>query len=127
MTARKKKFLLQALLAAEDKKAEDVVVLDLEGISSVTDFFLIAGGGSDTHVRAISDGIREKLAQEGIEPLGVEGYNEGTWILLDYVDFVVHVFHREKRIFFALEHLWSDAARLRKEDLEGNEKGNTRH
>ncbi len=98
--------------AADDKKAENTVVLDLQNLSSVTDYIIIASGNSDTQVRAIADSIVEKLSEKGIEPLGTEGYNDGTWILLDYVDLVIHVFHNEKRIHYALEDLWSDAPRF---------------
>ena len=98
--------------AAQGKKAQDLIVLDLRGLSSVTDYFVICSGRSDTNVRAIADAVQESLAKEGSKPFGVEGYNEGTWVLLDYVDFVFHVFHFEKRLAFALEDLWKDAPRL---------------
>lgn len=101
--------------AAEGRKATDVVALDLRGISSITDYFVICSGSSDTNVRAIADAVEEKLAAEGIKPFGVEGRSEGTWILLDYVDFVFHIFHHEKRAAFSLEELWSDAGRLEQE------------
>lgn len=97
---------------AEEKKAGDLVVLDLKGISSVTDYFMICSGTSDTNVRAIADTVREKLEEKGIRALGVEGYSDGTWILLDYVDFVLHIFHYEKRVIYALEDLWSDAKQV---------------
>ncbi len=117
-----KERIAQAVKAADGKKAEDAAVLDLRGLSAVTDYFVVLSGGSTTQVRAIADGIREALSEKGIEPLGTEGYNDGTWILLDYVDFIAHVFHREKRIFYALENLWSDAPRLRKADLKRGRK-----
>ena len=98
--------------AAEDKKATDIVALDLRGLSSVTDYFVICSGSSDINVRAIADAVEEKLAAAGVKPFGVEGRPEGTWILLDYIDFVFHIFHHEKRAAFALEDLWSDAGRL---------------
>lgn len=112
-----------AFEAAEDKKADAPVALQLEGLSAVTDFFLVAGGTSDTQVRAIADGILERLAAEGVEPLGTEGYTDGTWVLLDYVDFVVHIFHRDKRVFYSLEDLWSDAPRLYAADLAPRKRG----
>jgi ribosome-associated protein len=112
-----------AFQAAEDKKADEPVALNLDGLSAVTDFFVVAGGTSTTQVRAIADGIVEKLAAEGVEPLGTEGYTDGTWVLLDYVDFVVHIFHRDKRVFFALEDLWSDAPRVRPADLAPRKRG----
>jgi ribosome-associated protein len=112
-----------AIQAAEDKKAEEIAALDLRGLSAVTDFFIVTHGSSDTHVRAIAEGIEDALSQKGIEPYGREGYNEGRWVLLDYVDLVIHVFHREQRAFYALEQLWSDAPRVRAADLaEGAKK-----
>jgi ribosome-associated protein len=101
------------LNAALDKKGADPVALDVHAVSSVTDWFVIVAATSDTHARAIADGIRESLEELGIEPIGVEGYNDGTWVLLDYGDVVVHVFHHQKRVQYALEDLWSDAPRRR--------------
>jgi ribosome-associated protein len=81
----------------------------MRGLSAVTDYMIIATGSSDTNVRAIAEGVREKLLEKGERPFSVEGLQEGSWVLLDYVDFVVHVFHYEKRLFFGLEELWADA------------------
>ena len=92
-----------------DRKAEDVTLLDLRSISGATDFFLIATGRSDTHVSAIGDHVVEELKKEGVRPFGVEGLRSGRWVLIDYVDFVVHVFHPAVREFYQLERLWGDA------------------
>ncbi len=92
-----------------DRKALDVAVLDLRGIAGVTDFFLIASGRSDTHVSAIADFMIDQLKEEGVRPVGVEGLRGGRWVLVDYVDFVVHVFHPSAREFYQLERLWGDA------------------
>jgi ribosome-associated protein len=119
MTLSDREKILAALRGADGKKADDPIVLDLRGLSSVTDWYLVAGGTSDTQVRAIADGIAAALAQFDLEPLGAEGYNGGTWVLLDYGDLIVHVFHREKRLYYALENLWGDAPRLRLSELEG--------
>ena len=105
-------LLQTAVRAAKSRKAADAVILDLRGISSVTDFFIICSGTSDINVKAIAEAVEETLKKEGHPPLGVEGRLEKTWILLDYVDFVVHVFHYEKRLAFALENLWEDAKRI---------------
>ena len=86
-----------AVRAAEEKKAKDVKAIDIRGLSAVTDYMIIATGSSDTNVRAIAEGVREKLLEKGERPFSVEGLQEGSWVLLDYVDFVVHVFHYEKR------------------------------
>jgi ribosome-associated protein len=99
-------------LAAESalaRKAEGVVALDLRGISPATDFFVLATGNSDIQVRAIADNVLDELAKEGHRPLHVEGMDRARWILLDFVDFVVHVFHPSARDFYQLELLWGDA------------------
>lgn len=98
-----------AVRGAEEKKAKDVKAIDIRGLSAVTDYMIIATGSSDTNVRAIAEGVREKLLEKGERPFSVEGLQEGSWVLLDYVDFVVHVFHYEKRLYFGLEELWADA------------------
>ncbi|TVR57560.1 MAG: ribosome silencing factor [Gemmatimonadales bacterium] len=94
---------------ALDRKAEGVLALDLRGISSATDFFLLATGNSDIQVKAIADRIIDELKKEGVRPNHVEGLQGGRWVLVDYVDWVVHVFHPEARDFYQLEHLWGDA------------------
>jgi len=100
-----------AIAAALDKKAENLVVLDLREISSFTDFFLICHGTSRRQVQAIADAIGEELDPSVRRNPRVEGYSEGGWVLMDYLDFVVHVFTSEKREFFNLEKLWGDAPR----------------
>jgi ribosome-associated protein len=92
-----------------DRKALDVVVLDLRKLSGATDFFLVASGRSDTHVTAIADNLVDELKKEGVRPVGIEGMRGGRWVLVDYVDFVVHVFHPAAREFYQLERLWGDA------------------
>ena len=92
-----------------DRKALDVTLLDLRGISSATDWFIIATGTSDTHVGALADNVVDGLKQDGVRPLNVEGAREGRWVLIDYFDFVVHVFHPAAREFYQLERLWGDA------------------
>ena len=106
-----------AMTAAQEKKAQDIAALDVRGLSSVTDYMIVCTGSSDTNVRAIAESVQEKLAAKGERPLSVEGLQEGTWVLMDYVDFVIHVFHLEKRVLFALEDLWKDAPRLGLEEL----------
>ena len=93
-----------------EKKGEDIVVLDLRNITSVSDFFIISTGNSSVQVRAIADEIREKLKKEySIKPWHVEGYEAQKWILLDYVDIVVHVFDAGTRAYYSIEKLWEDA------------------
>jgi ribosome-associated protein len=95
-----------------DKKAMDVVMLDMREASSITDYFLICSGGSERQVQAIADALDEQLTRSGIESLGVEGYREGRWILMDYGDVIVHVFSQETREFYDLERLWANAPKI---------------
>ena len=99
----------RAAQAALDLKANDVVILNLKGVTDVADYFVIASGTSDTHVRAIAQNVMEELAKLGVPVHHEEGVTQGRWALLDYVDFVVHVFHPTLRHFYQLERLWSDA------------------
>ena len=93
-----------------DRKGNDVVLLGLAGVSDMTDYFLIASGTSDTHVRALGQGVLEDMKKEtGQMAHHVEGLQQGRWVLLDYVDFVVHVFHPTLRNFYQIERLWADA------------------
>jgi ribosome-associated protein len=104
--------LRTALEAMDDLKARQVVVLDLRGLNDATDFFVIASGTSDAHVRGIADSVVEKMGRHGVRTHHVEGLPTGRWVLLDYVDFVIHLFHPETRSFYQLERLWSDAPEL---------------
>lgn len=99
--------------SAYDVKAVDLEVLDLRKLSAFTDFFVMATGRSDRQVRAISDRILENLEKKKLKPLGVEGYNQGHWILMDYVNVVVHIFYEEVRSFYALDRLWGDAPKIK--------------
>ena len=93
-----------------DHKANDVVLLSLAGVSDMTDFFLIASGTSDTHVRSLGNSVVEEMKKDtGQMAHHVEGLSQGRWVLLDYVDFVVHVFHPTLRNFYQIERLWADA------------------
>ena len=95
--------------ALADRKAVDALVLDLRGLCGATDYFVIVSGTSDAHVRGMADHLMTALAPRGVAPHHVEGLAQGRWVLLDYVDFVVHVFHPELRDFYQLERLWGDA------------------
>lgn len=99
----------EAAKAAEDKKAKDIVILDIADISIVTDYFIICSGNSATQVKAIAENIEEKLEEKGIKLQRKEGIREGRWILLDYGDLVVHIFQEEERNYYNLERLWGDA------------------
>ena len=99
--------LIKSLL--EEKKAEALVILDLRGISSVTDTLVVASGHSDRHVQAVSEFLAQEMKKQGYQPLGVEGLKDGRWALLDYGDVIVHVFYQEIRLHYDLEGVWSDA------------------
>lgn len=99
----------RAATLALDSKAEDVVILDLRGVADVTDCLVIASGTSDTHVRGIANRMMEELKKEGVRAHHEEGLAHGRWVLLDYVDVVVHLFHPRLREFYQLERLWGDA------------------
>lgn len=102
----------RAAAHALDRKAADVVILDLREVSSATDYFVIASGTSDTHVRAIAEHVMDALRQEGVRAHHVEGLETGRWALIDYIDFVVHIFHPTLREFYQLERLWGDATTI---------------
>ena len=104
--------ILTALSAAEEKKAIDVVVLDLREIASFTDYFVITSGANERQVQAISDGVLETMKKAGTAVARVEGYKTAEWILLDYGDFVVHVFNEKARRFYDLERLWRESKRV---------------
>ncbi len=102
----------RALHAAEDKKATDIVVLYLRKAAGFTDYFVICSGTNPRQIRAIADAVIEALGAEGAKPAHVEGYERSEWVLIDYFDFIVHVFAPETRTFYALERLWGSAERV---------------
>lgn len=95
--------------AALERNAKEAVVLDLRGLSDAADFFLIASGDSDIHTRAIADNILKRMKEAGFRPIGIEGQPAGRWILIDYVNIIVHIFLPTVRDFYQLERLWGDA------------------
>lgn len=106
----------KAIRAAEiafDKQAEGIAVLDVRRLTSYTDFFLICHGRSDRQVQAITEAIQTTLKAEGIRPVAVEGTDTAQWVLMDYEDFVVHVFYEPVRTYYDLDGLWADAPRVR--------------
>lgn len=105
-------FAKEAARIAENSRCEDVVILDLRGLSSVTDFFVIATGTSDRQMRATVDLVHEHAKRVGQDRFGLSGYDTSTWILADYVDVVVHLFDPERRNYYDLELLWGDAPRV---------------
>lgn len=113
MTDMSIKELVQvAFQAIEDKKALDPLVLDITPVSLVADYFLICSGRTDVQVQAIAGEVEERLAKKGIHPRRIEGKSEGLWVLLDYSDFVVHIFRQQEREYYNLERLWADAKQV---------------
>lgn len=104
-----------AAAAALDKKAEDVVILDVRELAGYTDYFMVASGTSDRQVSAIADAVEEQMKKAGHRTIGIEGYNRGHWVLLDFGDVVAHIFYDEARAFYDIEGLWADAKRTRVE------------
>lgn len=106
--------------AADDKKAQDIKILDLKEVSPITDYFMICTGSSSTQTKAIADNIEEEIEKkQGIRILRKEGYQQGNWILLDYGSVVAHIFKPEEREFYNIERLWGDARQLETEQFLG--------
>ncbi len=118
MTTRQ--FALKAAQYCLDVKAQDVLILNLKKLTTVADYFVICTGDSDVQVKAIADKVKEQFKKAGINVWHDEGYENRTWILLDYVDVVVHIFHREARMFYNLEKLWGDAKIEHVKDVEAS-------
>ena len=114
-----RKQVAEAISAAQAKKAQDVTVLEMDRESpSFTDYFLIASGSNPRQIQAISDEVEERLERVGLHPVSVEGYKQAEWVLLDYADFVVHVFSEKARKYYDLERLWKSAKRLEPSELK---------
>jgi ribosome-associated protein len=116
----------QAAQAAQDKKAIDLAVLDVREVSSFTDFFIICSGQNVRQVKAIADAVEETLRKDAARPAHVEGYDRADWVLLDYFDFIVHVFTPTMREFYALERLWGSAERIAVPEPAGRSPEGTR-
>ena len=106
----------KAVRAALDKKAQDVVVLDLRNTPAFTDFFILCSGLNQRQVKAIADAVEETLRAAKVRPAHVEGYDRAEWILMDFFTFIVHVFTPQTRAFYSLERLWGDAQRIEMSD-----------
>ena len=113
-----KRQIAQAITACQEKKADEITILELEkGSGAFTDYFVVCSGTNPRQIQAISDEVEERLKKSGMRPTHVEGYKQAEWVLLDYVDFVVHVFSEKSRRFYDLERLWKSAKRLELSDL----------
>src|SRR5512146_2497117 len=116
-----------AVAACQEKKAEDLTVLELDRASgSFTDYFVICTGSNPRQIQAISDEVEQRLSQTGVQATHVEGYHQAEWVLLDYVDFVVHVFSAKARQFYNLERLWKSAKQLTPSEWRAPQKKRTR-
>jgi ribosome-associated protein len=108
-TLESREKALEVARVAFDKKAKDILILDLKGLTIIADYFVICSGESTTHVRAIAEGVKERLNRAGISPRGIEGLNYSRWVLMDYGDVILHIFEEGTRSFYELEKLWLDA------------------
>ena len=113
-----KKQVTEAIAACQDKKAEEVTILQMEKDSGAfTDYFVVCSGTNPRQIQAISDEVEERLEKQGMRPTHVEGYKQAEWVLLDYVDFVVHIFSEKARKYYELERLWKSAKRMEPAEL----------
>ncbi len=103
--------------AAEEKKAEDLVILNIGKVSVIADYFLIVTANNPSQLQAVTDNVDEMLAKEGVMAKSVEGNGDSAWVLMDYGDFIVHIFDRESRTFYDLERIWKDAESVKIEEL----------
>ena len=117
MNQQAKEMAKLAWKALDDKKGNEIRVIDIEKVSSIADYFIIANGDNRTQVQAMSDNVEEMLGRAGYEPKQIEGYQNANWILLDYGDIVVHIFSADDRRFFDLERIWRDGITVSEEEL----------
>ena len=113
-----KKMALLAVEALEDKKAEDITIIDISEVYVLADYFIIADGSNRNQVQAMADSAEEALGKAGYDAKQIEGYQSANWILMDYKDIIVHVFSKEDRAFYDLERIWRDGKQITKEDLQ---------
>lgn len=107
-----------AIQALEDKKAEDIRVIDISEVSVIADYFIIAGGNNKNQIQAICDNVQEKLGRAGYPEKQIEGYHTANWILMDFVDVIVHIFDKENRLLYDLERIWRDGKQIEIEALK---------
>lgn len=106
-----------AVKALEDKKGEDITVIDISEISVLADYFIIAGGSNRSQIQAMSDNVDEYLSKNGGSLKQIEGYDAGNWVLLDFQDVIIHIFDKDNRLFYDLERIWRDGKRINIEEL----------
>ncbi|MCI9162833.1 MAG: ribosome silencing factor [Lachnospiraceae bacterium] len=115
---REKEMVRLAIQALEDKKGEDIRIIDIREVSVLADYFIIASGSNANQVQAMTDNVEEVLGKAGYEPKQIEGYRSANWILMDYGDIIVHVFCREDRLFYDLERIWRDGRIVGTEEFQ---------
>ena len=113
-----KEIALLAIDALEDKKAEDIRIIDISEISTIADYFIIADGSNKSQIQAMADNVSERLGRVGVTVRQIEGYQNANWILMDFQDIIIHIFDRENRLFYDLERIWRDGVLIEKEALK---------
>ena len=116
MNDLKERFAI-SIRALEDKKALEIIVLNVREASSFTDYLVICSGNSDKQVQAIAGSVEVELKKAGVLPLGVEGFGDGRWVLMDYNDIIVHIFHEPVRLFYDIEGIWTGVPRIEVSDI----------
>lgn len=106
-----------AIAALEDKKAEDIKVIDISEVSVIADYFIIANGTNHNQIQTLSDNVEEKLGKAGVELKQVEGYDSANWVLLDFRDVIIHIFDKDNRLFYDLERIWRDGKMIDADSL----------
>lgn len=106
-----------AITSLEDKKAEDVRVIDIGGVSVLADYFIIASGNNRAQVQAMADEVEQRLGRAGAVPRQIEGYQAGNWVLMDFGDVIIHIFDAQNRLFYDLERIWKDGTQIEPEQL----------
>lgn len=114
-----KEMAAKAIEALEEKKAEDIRVIDISGVSVIADYFIIANGNNRNQIQALSDAVEEALGKAGYPMKQIEGYNTANWVLLDFGDIMVHIFDKENRLFYDLERIWHDGKQILPETIKG--------
>ena len=107
-----------AIAALEDKKAEDIRIIDIREVSVIADYFIIASGNNRSQIQTLADNVQEKLGRAGVALKQVEGYDNANWVLMDFRDVVVHIFDRENRLFYDLERIWRDGRQIEPSELQ---------
>ncbi len=113
-----KEIAFLAIEALEDKKAEDIRIIDISEISTIADYFIIADGNNKSQIQTMADNVSERLGRAGVTVRQIEGYQNANWILMDFQDIIIHIFDRENRLFYDLERIWRDGVLIEKEALK---------